>query len=203
MQWAVCRSAVPRAHVRLHRVPGPPRDSGQQIISQSGLIDVRLKAREGRHPGKDDKYGPSRHFHQVAQRLHYYWSGKSREARQTITSFMDSEEFDMGAKKTSGNESRSGEAGLRGSCVTVGAWAFFSWILILGPVGFALFCGLAYALRSSDAPLGVVCVLLLFSPFLFLCIWTPLLVASLLVDRASHTDLAATADPREAQIFSQ
>ena len=67
----------------------------------------------------------------------------------------------------------------------IGTWVFISWILILGPAGFALSGGLAYALHFSDPALGAVCALLLMSPLLFLCMWTPLFVCSILMEKKS------------------
>lgn len=65
----------------------------------------------------------------------------------------------------------------------VGAWLFISWILIVGPVGFVLLSALAYAMHFSNLALGIVCVLLLCSPLLFLAVWIPLAGAAVIAER--------------------
>ncbi len=76
------------------------------------------------------------------------------------------------------------ETGLGILAAKVGAWMFISWTLILGPLGLALYGGLAYAMYFSNQALGVVCVLLLFSPLMFLAIWVPLMGAQVIVERS-------------------
>jgi len=75
----------------------------------------------------------------------------------------------------------------------VGAWMFISWILVLGPLGFALYGGLAYALYFSNLALGVVCVLLLFSPLMFLAVWLPVMGAQLIMERSIERECATAA----------
>lgn len=57
---------------------------------------------------------------------------------------------------------------------------FLSLFLIQGLVGFGLWCGLAYAMGFSNLALGVVCVLVLFSPLFFMAVWAPLMIAAVL-----------------------
>ena len=76
------------------------------------------------------------------------------------------------------------ESVLESTAAKVGTWMFLSWALILGPLGVALFGALTYAIYFSNLALGIVCVLLLFSPLMFLAIWVPLMGASLIMDRA-------------------
>lgn len=76
------------------------------------------------------------------------------------------------------------ESGMGAVAAKVGTWMFISGVLIIGPLGFALLCGLAYAMYFSNLALGIICVLLLFSPAMFLAVWVPLMGASLIVERS-------------------
>ncbi len=68
-----------------------------------------------------------------------------------------------------------------------------SWVVILGPVGFALLCVLTYAmvLLKSNLALGIVCCLLLFSPLLFMAVWVPLIGASVVMERSAEREVCA------------
>jgi len=67
-----------------------------------------------------------------------------------------------------------------------GTWMFIAWSIVIGPVGFILLCGLAYAMYSSNLALGIVCSILACSPALLLAIWLPSLGAALLAARRSQ-----------------
>lgn len=84
------------------------------------------------------------------------------------------------------------DTALNRTAESIGTWLFISGLFILGPVGAALLCGVAYAMYFSNLALGVVCVLLLFAPFFLLTLWTAVLGASLLAERAeAKAELAA------------
>jgi hypothetical protein len=78
------------------------------------------------------------------------------------------------------------ESPLKKAALKVSAWMFISWILIVGPVGLALLCGLAYAMYFANLALGVVCILLMFLPLLFVAVWAPLMGATFIVDRSAE-----------------
>ena len=78
------------------------------------------------------------------------------------------------------------EPTLKSSAAKVGMWMFLSGVIIVGPAGFALMCGLAYAMHFSNLALGMVCGLLLFSPLLFIAVWLPLCGAALIEERSAE-----------------
>lgn len=67
----------------------------------------------------------------------------------------------------------------------VGTWMFLAWFVVLGPIGLALWCGLAYAMYASNLALGIVCFLLLSAPLLLMVVWLPLIGLKLLEERAA------------------
>jgi hypothetical protein len=81
---------------------------------------------------------------------------------------------------------------LNNATIKVGIWMIMSWVVILGPVGFALLCALTYAMYFSNLALGIVCCLLLFSPLLFLAVWVPLMGASVIMERSAEREILAT-----------
>ena len=62
------------------------------------------------------------------------------------------------------------ETGLGKLAAKVGAWMFIAWTLILGPLGLALYGGVAYAMYFSNFALGLICALLLFCPVVFMAL---------------------------------
>jgi len=78
------------------------------------------------------------------------------------------------------------------TAMKVGAWMFLSWAVILGPVGFVLLCGVAYAMYFSNMALGVVSVLVLSSPLLFAALWVLLMGASIIEERFAARAAEAT-----------
>lgn len=96
-------------------------------------------------------------------------------------------------------ESKCGRAAERtGTCM------FVSGVLIIGPVGFALLCGLAYAMHSSNLALGAICGLLLSSPAIFLAVWVPFAGASLRRERSVlHDTLAEGTRLPETEEFAR
>ncbi|MBI5568933.1 MAG: hypothetical protein HY914_03220 [Desulfomonile tiedjei] len=86
---------------------------------------------------------------------------------------------------------KNNESFLDSAAVKVGAWVFLSWAVLLGPVGFVLLLGLAFAMKFSNLAVGAVCGLLLCAPLLFMAVWLPLIAASVMVERlAGRADLA-------------
>ena len=78
------------------------------------------------------------------------------------------------------------ETALKSSAFCAGMLMFVSWIIVLGPVGFLLMCGLTYAMYFSNLALGIVCGLLLFSPLLVAAVWLPLCGAALIEERSAE-----------------
>ncbi len=78
---------------------------------------------------------------------------------------------------------RTNETTLVGASTTVGGWVFISMTLILGPLGFVLLGGMAYAMYFQNLALGLVCGLVVFAPFLLAAIWVPLAGAAWLMGR--------------------
>ncbi|MEW6348332.1 MAG: hypothetical protein AB1646_04680 [Thermodesulfobacteriota bacterium] len=78
---------------------------------------------------------------------------------------------------------RTNQTTLAGASTTVGGWVFISITLLLGPLGFVLLAGMAYAMYSQNLALGLVCGLLVLTPFLLTLIWVPLAGAAWLLDR--------------------
>ncbi len=76
------------------------------------------------------------------------------------------------------------ETTLVSAAETVGSWVFLSLTLILGPGGFVLLGGMAYAMLYQNLALGVVCGLVVFSPFLLAAIWVPLCGAAWALTRS-------------------
>lgn len=70
------------------------------------------------------------------------------------------------------------------AAMKVGTWLFVCGVLIIGPLGFALLCGLAYAAHFSNMALAVVCLLLLSSPLVLLAVWVPLMGATYIMERS-------------------
>jgi hypothetical protein len=81
---------------------------------------------------------------------------------------------------------KENETALKSAAVRVGIWLFLSWVIVVGPVGFLLLCGLAYAMYFSNLALGMVCGLLIFSPLLFAAVWLPLCGAALIEERSAE-----------------
>lgn len=90
---------------------------------------------------------------------------------------------------------KSEESFLNSTAAKVGTWVFVSWAILLGPVGFVLLLGVAFAMKFSNLAVGVVCGLLLCAPVLFMAVWLPLIGASLIVERLAGR--AALAEERE------
>lgn len=80
---------------------------------------------------------------------------------------------------------RTTDTGGPGTAAKLGTWMFLSWVLIVGPVGFVIWLALAYAMEFSNLALGVVCVLLLFTPVLFSAAWGIVLGAALIAERSA------------------
>ncbi|MCA1960189.1 MAG: hypothetical protein LDL33_05295 [Desulfomonile sp.] len=90
------------------------------------------------------------------------------------------------------------ETALSAASMKLGAWLFLCGVFILGPLGFVLLGGLAYAMHFSNLALGVVCILLLASPLILLAVWVPLMGAAYLMERAAaEGTLAAESRPVE------
>lgn len=83
------------------------------------------------------------------------------------------------------------ENGLAKSAAKVGTWMFISGVLVIGPLGFVLLSALAYAMYFSNLALGMICIILLFTPLLFLAVWVPLLGASLILERSMEEERAS------------
>jgi hypothetical protein len=66
---------------------------------------------------------------------------------------------------------------------TLGLLTFLVWLLIVGPAGFLLLLGLAYAMVTSNLALGVVCGLIALSPLFLTIVWACAIVAALLAER--------------------
>lgn len=81
---------------------------------------------------------------------------------------------------------KENETPLKRSAFCAGMLMFFSWIIVLGPVGFLLMCGLSYAMYFSNLALGIVCGLLISSPILFAAVWLPLCGAALIEERSAE-----------------
>jgi hypothetical protein len=86
---------------------------------------------------------------------------------------------------------KSSDTCLNNTAIKVGIWMIISWVVILGPVGFALLSVLAYAMYFSNLALGIVCCLLLFSPLLFMAVWVPLIGASMAMERSAEREVLA------------
>jgi hypothetical protein len=86
---------------------------------------------------------------------------------------------------------KSSDTCLNSAAIKVGIWMIISWVVILGPVGFALLCVLTYAMYFSNLALGIVCCLLLFSPLLFMAVWVPLIGASVVMERSAEREVLA------------
>ena len=87
-------------------------------------------------------------------------------------------------KATEGMVNRAAES--------VGTWMFIALTIVIGPVGFVLLCGLAYAMYSSNLALGIIIALLASSPLLLPAVWIPLMGASVIEGIAERrADLAS------------
>ncbi len=80
---------------------------------------------------------------------------------------------------------------LRRMTETTGTIMIIIWTFVLGPVGFLLLLGTAYAMISGNLALGIVCGLLMFSPLLVTAVWAPLVALTLLVERFSARAIPA------------
>lgn len=80
---------------------------------------------------------------------------------------------------------REPESFVNRAAARVGAWMFISWVLIVGPIGFVLLLGLAYAMHFGNLALGIICAVLVLSPLLLVAAWLPLMGASLIVERTA------------------
>jgi hypothetical protein len=89
------------------------------------------------------------------------------------------------------NIMKSSDTSINNTAIKVGLWVMVSWAVLLGPIGFALLCALAYAMYFSNLALGIVCCLLLASPLLFLAVWVPLMGASLIVESSAAREALA------------
>jgi len=76
----------------------------------------------------------------------------------------------------------------------VGATMFLAWTVIVGPVGFLLLLGEAYAMVTSNMALGVVCGLLALSPLFLTIAWAVTAGVAFLAERsvAGRETVAAT-----------
>ncbi len=86
---------------------------------------------------------------------------------------------------------KSSDTSINNTAIKVGLWVMVSWAVLLGPLGFALLCALAYAMYFSNLALGIVCCLLLASPLLFLAVWVPLMGASVIMERSAGREVLA------------
>jgi hypothetical protein len=86
---------------------------------------------------------------------------------------------------------KSSDTYISDTAVRVGIWMMISWAVLLGPVGFALLCVLAYAMYFSNLALGIVCCLILASPLLFIAVWVPLMGASVIMERSAEREILA------------
>ncbi|MBM4326886.1 MAG: hypothetical protein FJ118_06945 [Deltaproteobacteria bacterium] len=78
---------------------------------------------------------------------------------------------------------------LKRAAMKMGAWMLIGGALILGPIGFLLICALAYAMYFSNFALGVVCIMVLASPLVFLGLWALLGGAALIAEGAGARDV--------------
>jgi len=56
----------------------------------------------------------------------------------------------------------------------MGTAMWIAWAIFLGPVGFVLLLGIAYAMDVQNLALGIVCGILLFLPVVLTILWSPL-----------------------------
>jgi hypothetical protein len=55
----------------------------------------------------------------------------------------------------------------------IGTWMWIAWVIFLGPGGFLLLIGVAYAMLAQNLALGIVAGILLFLPILLTVPWFP------------------------------
>jgi hypothetical protein len=77
---------------------------------------------------------------------------------------------------------KTADTGLERSTAKIGMWMILLWFLIMGPLGFAVLSGVAYAMYFGNLAFGVVCVLIMFSPLLLLGVWLFLMGATLILE---------------------
>lgn len=73
----------------------------------------------------------------------------------------------------------------------MGAAMCLSWFLCLGPVGFVLLLGLAYAMVVQNLALGIICGLLAASPAVLMGLWVATGVVAAVMRRLSAKAPAA------------
>lgn len=61
--------------------------------------------------------------------------------------------------------------GRTGEAIGTVMWIF--WLVFLGPIGFLLLLGVAYAMVVQNLALGIICSFLLVSPFMLTAVWAP------------------------------
>jgi hypothetical protein len=57
---------------------------------------------------------------------------------------------------------------------SIGAAMWISWIVFLGPIGFLLLLGVAYAMVVQNLAVGVICGFFMFLPVVLTLVWAPL-----------------------------
>jgi hypothetical protein len=65
----------------------------------------------------------------------------------------------------------------------IGTSMWIAWAIFLGPGGFLLLLGVAYAMHVQNLALGIVSGILLFLPIVLTILWTPLGWFALLHER--------------------
>ncbi len=87
---------------------------------------------------------------------------------------------------------RATEGMLNRAAESFGTWMFIALTILIGPVGFVILCGLAYAMHFSNLALGIICALLASLPLLLPAAWILLMGASLIEGLADRrADLAS------------
>ncbi len=80
---------------------------------------------------------------------------------------------------------KQSENGRLGFLENLSTWVIVSWVGVIGVGGFVLLCLIAYAMTTDNLALGVVCGLLLFSPYILGVIWFLSMGSSLWAERVS------------------
>ncbi len=83
---------------------------------------------------------------------------------------------------------------LEGQRAGTGTAMMISWFLFLGPLGFGLLCGVAYAMVTQNLALGIVCGLLCFAPLMLTVVWGGVHLFGLLRERRAK-DLVSAQEP--------
>jgi hypothetical protein len=66
------------------------------------------------------------------------------------------------------------ETGIVRLAEAIGTWMWIAWAIFLGPGGFLLLLGVAYAMHVQNLALGIVSGILLFLPLVLTVLWAPL-----------------------------